>query len=167
MKILAAVDLDWGIGYEGDLLIKISEDMRLFKSLTVGNVIVMGRGTMDSLPGSKPLSDRINIVLSRNPHYVKENAVICHSLEELFVELRKYSLEDIFVIGGEAIFNQLLPYCHEAYITKIDRTFPADKYLINIDQLDNWQVVEQSEDKFHQDVKFRFFRYCNQNVLDF
>jgi dihydrofolate reductase len=134
MKALVAVDLDWGIGYQGDLLKRIPEDMKFFKSMTLGKVVIMGRATFDSLPGKKPLKDRINIVLSKNHNYENGEIIVCHSVEELLREIQKYNSDDVFIIGGETIYSQLLPLCTNAYITKIKNRYPADKYFANIDE---------------------------------
>ena len=91
MKAIVAVDLNWGIGYNCELLEKIPEDMKQFKEKTLGKVIVMGRTTFESLPNKKPLEKRTNIVLTKNKNYNCEGLVLCHSLEELFEELKKYN----------------------------------------------------------------------------
>jgi dihydrofolate reductase len=119
MKAIVAVDLNWGIGYQGKLLQRIPEDMKFFKAATTGKVVIMGRETFESLPGKEPLKDRVNIVLSRNQLFNNENVIICRSLTELFVELKKRLWDDVFVIGGESIYIQLLPYCSEALLTRI------------------------------------------------
>ena len=122
MKAIVAVDLNWGIGYRGNLLQRIPEDMKFFKQMTLGKVVIMGRETFESLPGKEPLKDRINIVLSKDECFTNEKVTICRSLDELFYELKKYNSDDVFVIGGESIYTQLLPYCSEVYVTKIDNT---------------------------------------------
>lgn len=162
MKAIVAVDLNWGIGYKGDLLQPIPEDLKYFKQLTLGKVVVMGRETFESLPGQKPLKDRQNIVLSRNENFVNGDVIKCTSLDELFNVLANYSKDDIFVIGGESIYSQLLPYCTDVFVTKIENRYVADKYFINIDQLDTWKVVSESGSLSYGQVKFRFLKYINK-----
>ncbi|NLM21801.1 MAG: dihydrofolate reductase [Peptococcaceae bacterium] len=159
MKIILSADRNWGIGYQGQLLLRIPEDMKFFKQMTVGKVVVMGRGTFESLPGKQPLKDRTNIVLSSKMTSRDDGLIICRTLELLLQELKKYKPEDIFVIGGEKVFHQLLPYCRKAYITKIDRTFPADRFLINLDESQDWKLVSQSEWKIYNDTPFCFVKY--------
>ena len=89
MNLIAAVDLNWGIGYNCELLEKIPEDMKYFKEKTLGKVIVMGRTTFESLPNKKPLEQRINIVLTKNKNYNCEGVILCYSLEELFNRIEK------------------------------------------------------------------------------
>ncbi|HHV65928.1 MAG TPA: dihydrofolate reductase [Peptococcaceae bacterium] len=167
MKAIVAVDLNWGIGYRGQLLQRIPGDMKHFREKTIGKVVVMGRGTFDSLPGQKPLEKRVNIVLSRdkefkencNKKFSDEKLLVCNSLEELFSELNRYNRDDVYVIGGESIYNQLLPYCSEAYVTKIEKTYPADKYFINLDQEADWVLAEAGETLIYDAVPYRFCRY--------
>ena len=120
MNLIAAVDENWAIGYQNKLLTSIPEDMKFFRETTTGKVVVMGRKTLESFPGKKPLKNRTNIILTKNPSYQVEGAVMVHDLDELHKELEKYNSEDIFVIGGESIYRQLLDECDTAYITKIE-----------------------------------------------
>ncbi|MGE5473841.1 MAG: dihydrofolate reductase [Ignavibacteriales bacterium] len=161
MKAIAAVDLNWGIGYQGNLLAHIPDDMKFFKQTTLNKVVVMGRETFESLPGKQPLKERINIVLSKSATFDDEHIIVCHSLEELFIELKKYPADDIFVIGGESIYSQLLPYCNEVFITKIEKSYQADKYFINLDENKSWKPVYESEIQNYKDVKYKFIKYVN------
>lgn len=164
MKAIVAVDLNWGIGYQGKLLERIPEDMKFFKSTTIGKVVIMGRETFESLPGKEPLKDRVNIVLSRNKHFNNENIIICRSLTELFSELKKYPSGDVFVIGGESVYVQLLPYCSEALVTRIEKTYNADKYFVNLDQDQTWEKASESGIKNYNEINFSFLRYINKSV---
>lgn len=163
MKAIVAVDLNWGIGYKGSLLQRIPEDMKNFKSLTIGKVVIMGRQTFESLPGKEPLIDRVNIVLSKDMNFVNDKVTICRSLEELFNEIEKYDSEDIFVIGGESIYNQLLPYCTEAYVTKINNTYVADKYFPNLDREEMWKLVSVGDLKNYNGIQFSYLKYVNSS----
>jgi len=165
MKAIVAVDLNWGIGCGGKLLQMIPEDMKFFKEKTLGKVVIMGRETFESLPGKAPLKDRINIVLSKNESFVDDRLIICRSLEELFHEIERYKTDDIFVIGGEAVYTQLLPYCTEAYVTKIQNTYPADKYFTNLDKEKTWELVSISDTKKHNEVRFNFSEYVNNEMV--
>lgn len=164
MNLIAAVDLNWGIGYKCELLEKIPEDMKQFKEKTLGKVIVMGRTTFETLPNGKPLVQRINIVLTRNKNYNCEGILLCHSLEELFKQLKNYNYEDIFIIGGEEIYSQLLPYCNRAFITKIYKECVHDKVLVNLDSHKQWEKVSTSEmEEFSQGVYYNFNTYIKNN----
>ena len=164
MKIIVAVDKNFGIGCDGKLLMHISEDMKFFKATTIGNVVVMGKRTFESLPKGLPLIDRVNIVLSRDKNFQNEAVTICRSLDELFIELKKFQTDSVFVIGGESIYTQLLPYSTDAYVTKIEDTFPADKHFTNLDTDCNWELAETSEEKTHNDITFYFTKYKNKHV---
>ena len=159
MKAIAAVDLNWGIGYRGNLLERIPEDMKFFKKTTLGKIVIMGRETFESLPGKEPLKDRINIVLSRSGHISDKRVTICRSLNELSHELEKYPSEDAFVIGGESVYTQLLPSCTEAYITKIENIYKSDKYFINLDKEETWNIMFKSESKDYNNIQYSFVKY--------
>lgn len=159
MKAIVAVDLNWGIGYKGQLLQSIPEDMKFFKETTLGNVVVMGRETFDSLPGKSPLKDRVNIVLTRNPSFSDPRLVVCHSVEETLEVLKQYDSNNVYIIGGEAIYKAFLPYCDELFITKIEAEYNADKYFPNIDVQKEWTLESKSEVKEYKDIKFTFNVY--------
>ena len=163
MKVIVAVDLNWGIGYRGNLLQRIPEDMKFFKKITLGKVVVMGRETFESLPNKEPLKDRVNIVLSKNKNFNTDKVNICRSLEELFSELEKYDSDDIFVIGGESIYFQLLDYCDEAYVTKIEKEcVDVDKYFIDLDKYEKWRMVSINEKRDYENIGYRFVKYIKK-----
>lgn len=164
MKAIVAVDLNWGIGFEGNLLQRIPEDMKFFKQMTLGKVVIMGRETFESLPGKEPLKDRINIVLSKDEKFSNQNVTICRSINELFQELKKYNSDDVFVIGGESVYNQLLPYCTEAYVTKINNSYIADTYFCNLDNEEAWEKVSAGEFLTYKDIQFKLTKYTNKNL---
>ena len=163
MKAIVNVDLNWGIGYKGNLLQRIPEDMKFFKRTTIGKVVVMGRKTYESLPGKEPLKDRVNIVLSAKGEFDDDRLIVCRSLDELFCELKKYNEDDVFVIGGESVYSLLLPYCSEAYITKIENSYEADTYFKNLDEDDSWELTSESGTKDYNGIKFKFVKYENRN----
>jgi len=165
MKAIVAVDLNWGIGYKGNLLERIPEDMKFFKQTTTGKVIVMGRETFESLPGKEPLKDRINIVLSTSMQFSDKRIIICRSLNQLFNELEKFPTDDVFVIGGEKVYTQLLPYCTEAFVTKIENIYIADKYFINLDKDERWKLINIGESKSYNGVRYSFVKYINSSVI--
>ena len=164
MKAIVAVDSNWGIGFKGNLLCRIPDDMKFFKQMTLGKVVVMGRGTFESLPRKEPLVDRINIVISKNNNFINENTIICRSLYELSQELIKYNSDNIFVIGGESLYKQLLPYCTEVYVTKISKHFIADKYFCNLDKDERWETISTSDLREYKDIKYTFVKYMNTKV---
>lgn len=159
MKLIAAVDKNWGIGKDNSLLISIPEDMKFFRETTSGKVVVMGRKTLESFPGGRPLKNRVNIVLTKNTGYEKDGAVIVHGMEELNAELKKYDTDDIFVIGGGSIYEALLPMCDTAYITKIDKEFDADTFFPDLDKNEDWIIEEQGETFLSGDICYSFVRY--------
>lgn len=159
MNLIAAVDKNWAIGINNQLLVRIPDDMKRFRRMTVGKVVVLGRKTLETFPGGRPLKDRTNIVLSKNKGYQVEGAVCVHSMERLAEELGKYKSEDIFVIGGESIYRQLLNQCDTAYITKLDYEYQADAWFPNLDEEEAWQVIEESEEQTYFDLEYYFVKY--------
>ncbi len=159
MKAIVAVDSNWGIGHKGNLLIKIPEDMNYFKEMTLGKVVIMGRETFESLPGGEPLKGRRNIVLSRKEGYGDGRISICHSLNDIFDEIKEYKAEDVFVIGGELVYKQLLPFCTEAYITKVEHKFNADKFFTDLDRDESWELVSESDSRMYKDINYKFTVY--------
>ena len=161
MKLIVAVARDWGIGDKGELLFNAPEDMEFFKNSTLNKVVVMGRKTLLSLPGGNPLKNRINIVMTSDVDFKKEDCIIVNSTEALFEELKKYNSDDVFLIGGGILYNELYPYCSEAYITKFDAILEADTYLHNFDEDKDWLLTYASEIHEHDGLKFIFNTYKN------
>jgi dihydrofolate reductase len=159
MKIIVAVDNNWGIGKEGELLVHLPGDMRYFKEQTTGKVVVMGRTTFESLPGKKPLKDRVNIVLTRNPNYKPEVCTKCNSMGELFKVLENYDMENVFIIGGADIYRQFAPFCNSYLVTKINAVFDADKHFENLDLRGDLELVAESETQNDNGVEYRFTEY--------
>lgn len=159
MKLIVAVDANWGIGLKNQLLVQIPNDMKFFRQETTGKVIVMGRKTLESFPQSQPLAKRVNIVLTTDKNYKVKDAVVVHSIEELMEELKQYDSDEVYVIGGESIYRQMLPYCDMAHVTKIDRAYQADTYFPNLDEDDEWEMTGCSEEQTYFDVEYCFTRY--------
>lgn len=159
MNLIAAVDKNWAIGLNNKLLVSIPEDMKFFRQTTTGKVVVMGRKTLESFPNGQPLKNRTNIVLTSNRNYRVNGAIVVYSLEELLKELKKYPSEDIYVIGGESIYRQLVDYCDVAHITKIDYAYNADSWFPNLDEKEEWEITADSEEQTYFDLEYHFYRY--------
>lgn len=159
MNLIAAVDKNWAIGLRNKLLVSIPMDMKFFRETTTGKVVVMGRKTLESFPNGLPLKNRVNIVLTKDTNYKVKDAVIVHDLDALHRELEKYPSEDIYVIGGESIYRQLLDECDTAHITKIDYAYEADAYFPDLDERPEWRITADSEEQTYFDLEFRFLKY--------
>lgn len=158
MNTIVAVSSSWGIGCKNELLFHIPEDLKYFKEKTVGRVVVMGRKTLESLPGGKPLPKRTTVVLSSSMKET-EGVIVAKDLNELKEILAGYGEDEIMICGGEQIYRLLLPLCKKAYVTKIDRDAPADKFFPNLDADGRWRLAEVSEPKEHNGIKFTFNVY--------
>lgn len=159
MNLIAAVDKNWAIGLKNKLLVRIPEDQRFFRETTTGKVVVMGRKTLESFPNGLPLKNRTNIVLTKDRSYDAKGAIVVHSLEELLKKLAEYPSQDVYIIGGESIYRQMLPYCDVAHITKIDYAYEADSWFPNLDELSEWQIVADSEEQTYFNLEYYFYRY--------
>ena len=159
MNLIACVDANWAIGKNNQLLVRIPADQKFFRETTTGKVVVMGRKTLESFPNGQPLKNRTNIVLTHDRSYQVKEAIVVYSMDELHEELKKYPSEDIYIIGGESIYRQLVDECDVAHITKIDFAYDADAYFPNLDELPEWQITEDSEEQTYFDLIFYYYKY--------
>lgn len=159
MNIWVTVDSNWAIGNGEQLLIRIPRDHKLLLEETAGKVVVLGRKALQTMPQGLPMQGRTNIILSGNKGLQVKGATVVHSLEELMKELKNYSSEDIYVIGGESVYAQLLPYCEAVYVTKMDHTYAANKYFPNLDKSSEWRLVEDSDEQTYFDIAYEFLKY--------
>ncbi len=158
MNVIVAVDKNWAIGKNNKMMWSIPADMKFFRETTKGNIVIMGRKTLESFPQGQPLKNRVNIVITRKKDYKVKGAVIVHSVEEAVKEAKKYEGE-LFVIGGESIYRAMLAYCDTAYVTKIDHAFDADTYFPNLDEDKEWQMITISEEQTCFDLEYYFTVY--------
>ena len=160
MKLIVAVDNNWGIGKNNGLLFSLKGDMDFFKEKTTGKVVVMGYNTLLSFPNSKPLKNRVNIVLA--PDGVeREDCIVCHTLEDTFAEIKKYPPDDVFVIGGAMFYRTMYPYCTEAYITHVNADGGAEVFFDDLSKLSEWKREDLSEVLSENGVEYQFTKYLN------
>ena len=159
MNVIAAADKSCGIGFKGDLLYKIPEDMKYFRKMTLGKTVVLGQRTLLGFPGQKPLPQRENIILSDDMNFGCEGAVIVRSIEEALMEIKKRGPENVVIIGGGSIYRQFLPYCEIAYITKLKKSFEADTFIKNLDESADWELIGVGEPREFDGVAFSFDIY--------
>lgn len=156
MNVIVAADQNWAIGKDGDQLVYISADLQRFKSLTLGHPVILGRKTLATFPGGRPLKGRRNLILSRNPEFAPQNAEVFSSLEALL----SIAPEDSFVLGGASVYQALLDRCDTAYVTKIGRSFPeADCWFPNLDARPEWRAVEEGPELEESGLPFRYVTY--------
>ena len=155
MQAIVAVSQSWGIGKDGHLLFRISADLQRFKALTTGHTVIMGRKTLQSLPGGRGLPGRRNLVLTRQENFVPDRAEAVHSLKEL------PALADgaAFVIGGQEVYAQLLPYCTRVYVNKVLSAAPADAFFPNLDEDPHWRAVSTGEIREENGLKYQYVEY--------
>ena len=158
MNLIVAVDQNWAIGKDGDQLVYLSEDLKRFKALTLGHPVILGRKTLSTFPGGRPLKGRPNLILSTTPGYQVDGADIFPNLDQLL----ESAPSDSFVIGGESVYRALLPHCSTAYITKIHAAFPADRFFPNLDQDPDWILQDNSEELNQDGVTFHYCTYIRK-----
>lgn len=174
MNLIVNVDLDWGIGRAGRLLVSLREDMKYFRQLTTGQVIVLGRKTLETFPQGRPLPDRTNIILTRDRQFKAEEALICHSLGELALCLAHRPTESVFIVGGDSLYHQLLPFCRTAYVTRVLSSLDADRFFPNLDRDPAWKLAESGPilnglsriGDPDEVLSFRFLRYEQDQPTD-
>lgn len=164
MNLIVAVDKNFGIGFNQNLLYNIPEDMDFFKASTLDKVVVMGDLTLKSLPGGKPLKRRHNVIISADKNFKLDGAHVCYSKEEVLEYIKQFKPSDVFIIGGAFVYREFLPHCKRAYITKIDALREANKFFPNIDEMKNWTMISKSQDMYSSGIKFNFCVYENYDI---
>ena len=159
MNMIVAADKNWAIGKNNQLLVSIPADMKMFREQTTGKVVVMGRKTLETFPGGLTLKNRLIIVLTRNRKLQVPGAVIVYSVDELLESIKDYPEDDVYCIGGDSIYRQLLPYCRKAFVTRIDFAYEADTFFPNLDEMPEWEIISESEVRTYFDLEYRFVCY--------
>ena len=159
MNLVVAVDNNWAIGYQNKLLVKIPADQKFFRNETIHKAVIMGRKTLESFPGGRPLADRLNVVITSDPDYKVMDAAVVNSIEKALEVVKDYKTEDIYIIGGESIYRQMLRLCDTAHVTKIDYNYNADAYFPNLDEMEDWHITGESEEHTYHDLVYTFYRY--------
>ncbi len=156
MKAIVIVDKNWSIGKDGQLLVHLSQDLKYFKEKTINKTIIYGRKTIETFPGKKPLPNRRNIVLSRNSEIKFEGAEVFNSIEDV---LSNVDSDNTFVAGGSDIYRQMLKYVDTFYVTKIDYSFEGDSFIENLDENEDFQMVEEGNEILEKGYSYRFCVY--------
>ncbi len=162
IRAIVHADREWGIGKGNDMMFSLPRDMKFFRQTTLGHVVVMGGNTLRSFPNQKPLKNRVNIVLTRGQ--VCDECVLAHTYEELFSQLKAREKEEIFVIGGGEIYKKLLPYCHEALVTKVDAVGGAEVFFPDLDKHPDFVCADEGEPLDDNGYVIRFTTYKNTRV---
>ncbi len=159
MTIIVAADAKWGIGYKDELLVRIPEDLKNFKALTTGHTVILGRKTLATFPHCAPLKNRTNIIMSRDPGFEAEGAIVAHDTDELREILKDYDTDEVFVIGGGSIYNLLIDMCDKAIVTRIEREYEADTFFPDLDADDAWEITDTSDEQRLDDLTYRYVTY--------
>ena len=169
-KIIAivAVDDNFAIGKNNQLLYNVPTDMKFFREKTLGNIVVYGLNTLKSFPNEKLLPNRTNIVVSMEDVSAKD-LIVAKSLNELFEIIAKIPDErDVYICGGASIYRQLIDFCDEAYVTNINATTEnADVFFPNLNEKENWRITSSSDIILDETsgLKLRFLVYTNDKIM--
>lgn len=159
MNAIVGVDKNWAIGNKGKLLVSIPNDMKMFRNETTGKVVIYGRKTLATFPNGTPLKNRVNIVLTTDPSFTAGDAIIVHSVEEALEAVKSYPTEDVYVIGGDSVYRQFLPYIDTAIVTKSDFAFEADTYFPNLEKDPEWKKTAESEEQTYFSLEYTFQKW--------
>lgn len=159
MNIITTADRRWAIGKGGKNLVTIPADQQMFLRETAGKTVVMGKRILENLPGGQPLGNRINVVLSRGTDLKVKGIRVCGSMEEALRYLRNFRTEDIYIMGGESIYRQFLPYCSTVHVTRIDYTYDADAFFPDLDNSGEWEMTEESDEQTYFDLCYTFQKF--------
>lgn len=162
MTAIVAVDQNWGIGNGNKLQFRIPADQKFFRETTTGGVVVMGRKTFESFPKQRPLPNRVNIVLSRDPSFHPEGVIVAAGEEALDCVLEQHTGKKVFLIGGAQIYRTFLSRCKEALVTKVEAVREADAFFPDLDKDPDWSLEETSDPVEHEGVAFSFCRYVRR-----
>ena len=166
MNIILAADRNWAIGKDNDLLIHLPGDLKYFKKMTTGKTVIMGRKTLESLPGGKPLPNRRNIILTRADDFQVSGAEVLNSIEDVLHLIKSGNLksDEAFVIGGADIYKQMMPHCDKFYITKIYAELPADRYFVDLDQVDGLEITWSGPIEEYKGTKYQYVLYERRTI---
>ena len=157
-------DEKWGIGKKNGLLFHLPLDMNFFKQTTLNHTVCMGENTLLSFPKSKPLKNRTNIVLSQDPSHNYEGVINVHTFDEFLKIIKKHSLnDDVYIIGGASIYRQTLPYVDKVLLTKVLKDGEAEVFFPNLDEMDEFELIEEGDIQMDGDIPIRFVTYINNN----
>lgn len=157
-------DINFGIGKKNGLLFSLPLDMKFFRETTKGHVVCMGENTLLSFPNSKPLKNRTNVVLSQDETHNYEGVINVHSFDEFLKTIKKYSLEeDVYIIGGASIYRQTLPYVDKVLLTKVNKDGGAEVFFPNLDQMEEFECIDEGSPVMDGEIEIRFTTYINKN----
>lgn len=154
LQAVVAVDNSWGIGLGGTQTLVVPEDRRHFRLITGHGAVIVGRKTLLDFPGGRPLKNRRNIVLTRDPAFTVPGADIAHSVEEALALCAQDP--EVFVIGGESVYRALLPYCDRAHVTRIFADAENDAFFPDLSADPAWRLADPGEEREHEGLRYAF-----------
>lgn len=165
MNAIVVVDQNWAIGRDGDLLFSLPTDMKRFRTMTTGGTVIMGRKTLESFPGGKPLPKRRNIVITHNKDFAREGAEVAFSAEDALKLVAGEDPDKLWVIGGGSVYAMLLSRCERVYLTRVEtQVEDSDTYFPNLDKLPGWEIEAIGDPVTENGLTYRFIDYINKKI---
>ena len=165
MNAIVAADANWAIGRDNELLFSLPTDMKRFRSLTTGGTVIMGRKTLDSFPGGKPLPNRRNIVITRDPDFNRDDCLVAPCPQDAVALAAGTPQDQLWVVGGGSVYTALLQQCRRVYLTKVYCVAQdADTFFPNLDKLPGWKLESISDPVEENGYTYRFLDYVNHNM---
>lgn len=152
VSLICAIAQDRGIGYQNKLLVHLPPDLKHFKDITSGHLVIMGQTTYESM--GKPLPHRTNVVLTRDNNFKAEGCTVKHSIEEALEFAKQSGDQEVFFIGGASIYAQAIKYADKLYLTLIEATYPADTFFPEYSEFTN--LVSESAEQEYEGLKFKY-----------
>jgi dihydrofolate reductase len=162
MDAVVAVYENWGIGKDGTQPVVVSADRKHFRAVTGSGAVIYGRKTLLDFPGGKPLPGRCNAVLTRQADFSVPGAIVCHSPQAAILATQEY--DDCFVIGGESVYRQMLPYCRRVFLTRICVSPDCDAFFPDLDASGEWEITERSDTLEENGISYAFFTYTRKGT---
>ena len=162
MNLVVAVNNDWGIGYNNTQSIVIPEDRQHLQKITKGGTIIVGRKTFEDF--GRPLPNRKNIVMTRDRNFMAGSVIVAHSVDEVLAKIADESTDNVFVLGGESIYNLFLPMCSYAYITKVEASPLSDTFFPNLDESPDWSLDDHGETRESKGIRYSFNKYSKKTA---
>lgn len=162
MKIIVTMDKHWGLSWKKQPLVRIPADYRFIQEETASKVVVMTREFLDSLPGGKPIVGRTNLVFSKTPGFSLPGIKVFKHVDDLREEFLKFSNDDIYILGGQPLFDEFIDECREIHATWVDYSYMADSFFPDLTKKCEWKLAEKTQEQTYYDLEYYFLRFIRK-----
>lgn len=162
MNIIVTMDRNWGVGCKGEPLVRIPADYRFFQEETKGKVVVMTEKMLESLPGGKAVGGRTNLVLAKSPNFKEPNVEAFLDIGALRERLTVYDSGDVYILGGQPLFDEFIGDCREVHATWVDYSYKSDSFFPKLTAKSGWRIAEKSDEQTYYDLEYYFIRFVRK-----